>query len=156
MTQTAVYAARYKVWPPEGYTEPTEEEITALRGKIERFRESTLTRAGRDKIPGQVLLRHAQLMEIIPRRGITGKIIRESDVYAYAGWVRKECNRRKIKFVSVKLHRCAMCSHGTERVWEATPETHTITDKSGDPWTGFLCTACWSEYRKDDSEDGEE
>lgn len=150
MTQTAVYAVRWKVWPPEGYTEPTEDEITALRGKIQRFNDHVITRAGRDRIPDSVILRHTQLMEIIPQQGFEG-----AKAYAYTGWLRRECNRRKIRFVSIKLHRCAMCSHGTERVWEATPETHTITDKEDKPWTGFLCASCWSTYRKDDEDEDE-
>jgi hypothetical protein len=132
------YAKRYRPWPPEGYAPPTGEEFRQLAEKIRRHGTYTLTRMGRDKIQDEVIIRHMQLIEIFPDQ-------RGAKIYDYTRWLREEMNRRKITHKSIKLPRCGLCSHASERLWEVTPETHNIIEHDK-PWSGFVCSRCWSEY----------
>lgn len=50
-------------------------------------------------------------------------------------------------FVSLRHRRCAMCSHASDRLWEATGETHVIVDRNDEPIkSAFVCARCWSDY----------
>lgn len=50
------------------------------------------------------------------------------------------------------LHTCARCGHHTEKAYEATTETHRISNRSSNPFIRpvGLCVQCWSELVRDE------
>jgi hypothetical protein len=135
------YADRWKTWPPEGFVEPTPEELSAV---IHRLRNPSTWSAHllRRKTTGG-LLRHLQVIDWFHDR----PELNRSHDYTHA--LRRETSSRKdvAGFVSLRHDRCAMCSHASDRLWEATGQTHSITDRDGEPIKSvFVCARCWSDY----------
>lgn len=64
--ETATFAPRHRVWPPKGYVAPTAEEFAALLQAARSFTRGYTTRARWDKLSDLAVLRHLQLMEILP------------------------------------------------------------------------------------------
>src|SRR6266498_2243941 len=141
MAQKAVYALRYRTWPPEGFTEPTHTELTeVLRHRtwinLKLFEVDTIVR----------------WLEVINWFGpdvYRGKPGVEGQIVDFLHTLRNELHKRPDRrpFFSVRIIRCGMCSHASERLWEATGETHDIVDRNDEPITStFLCAQCWSKY----------
>lgn len=133
------YATRYRPWPPEGFTEPTREELEeALRHRkwinLKRFDVDTLVRwlevidwFGPDVYRG--------------KPGVEGHIV--DFLHVLRNELRKRPDRRP--FFSLRHDRCAMCSHASDRLWEATGETHNLIDRNDEPIkSAFVCARCWS------------
>lgn len=141
------YAKRMKIWT--GYAEPTAEELSALRVRLANPLPSI--RGYWNRRSDDWVVRQIQLIELadIRRWG------REAHTAAY-GWtlaLMREMNRRGLTRTSVRLLRCEVCAHGTERLWEATPDTHMIENRSGEICTAFVCAQCWSRCLNEEEED---
>jgi hypothetical protein len=68
--------------------------------------------------------------------------------YDYAHALRRELAERKLLPVpDMRIPRCGVCKHGTERLFRAGPETHRITTGAG------LCVRCWSDLHNDNEEE---
>lgn len=147
------YAKRYRVWPPPGFKQPTRDElIDALRHrKYQYLRKIETDRIIRwlevlDWYGGTFMYRRDPLREVTRT---AGKPL-ESEVIDFLHVLRRELHRRPDRrpYVSVRIIRCGMCSHASERLWEATGETHTIVDHNDEPISAvMLCARCWSDYR---------
>lgn len=149
------YAPRHSAWPPAGYTSPTDEEFAALRSRLANKSVYVITRGAWEKWSDEQIVREMQLLEIAPHRewGL------ETAAYAWIHTLRNEMSRRKLVHRSVRLHRCESCSHGTERLFEATQATHPgLTNRRDEPVVStWFCARCWSESTpgEDESEDDE-
>ena len=145
-------APRMKVWPPEGYVPPTTGEFAALRARLARRSVYVITRGDWEKWPDDRIVREMQILEIAPYRewGL------ETAAYAWSHTLRNEMSRRKLVHQSIRLHRCEACSHATERLHEATQETHpNLENKSGTRIpSAWFCARCWSGYTLGDLADG--
>lgn len=131
---TTTYAPRYYAWPPPGYIEPTPAEFEELRrhiaGKAQRSARMW------ERLSDADLTRRAQLLELI------GPMLDRTEraaSYDYAHALRAEQSRRGVWHQSLAIPRCERCSHGAERVFEATQETHGLEHPA------WLCVQCWSE-----------
>lgn len=147
------YAPRIKSWPPDGYVAPTVSEFAGLLLVAKRRAAGQTTPATWKNIADETVLRHAQLC------ALAGQMFTGQDanaVYGYARALRSEMNRRKITFTSLALHRCESCSHASERLFEATQETHPgMEGRRGKRIaSAFYCTRCWSGYTLGDLADG--
>lgn len=140
------YAARHIVWPPANFREPTRDELSVFLAKAERG--LTFTAAWK-KIPTEELLRR---LEVFDWFHDDDRVRSSSTIYDHMHDVRRELNSRSDAPVFRSLHRprCHMCSHTTDRTWEATSETHDIVKPDDTAWHGFLCARCWSDNLKED------
>lgn len=137
------YAKRHMVWPPAGFVEPT---LAELAGVVHRLKNpGTWSAYLLKRKPTEELNRHLQVIEWFHDHPELSR----SDSYIHA--IRRELTSRPDAPVFRSLHRprCSMCSHTTDRTWEATSETHDIVREDDTPWTGFLCARCWSDYLKE-------
>lgn len=137
------YAKRYKPWPPEGFREPTREELAAVVHRLKN--PSTFAAYLLRRRPTDELARHLQVIEWFHDR----PELEWSSPYLNA--VRRELASRPDAPVHVSLlhSRCAVCSHASDRLWEATGETHNITDRNDEPIVSALvCARCWSDWIK--------
>lgn len=150
--ETATFAPRHRVWPPKGYVAPTAEEFAALLQAARSFTRGYTTRARWDKLSDLAVLRHLQLMEILPHtRGSDAKAATD-----YTHQLNRLVSKRKLtRIPSIALLRCESCSHATGRLFEAPHESHGFTDGEDKPITVWLCMRCWSRYAPDEAE-GEE
>ncbi|WP_331751116.1 hypothetical protein OG215_37830 (plasmid) [Streptomyces globisporus] len=127
-----------KLWPPNGYSPPAPEEFTALRTRATRFDQYGMTRAARERMDDAALLRSLQLIELM----------RDSSrvIYEYAHALRREMNRRGQAYRSIALLRCESCTHGAERLFEATQTTHPgMKNRSLElVASAWYCVRCWS------------
>jgi hypothetical protein len=87
------------------------------------------------------VLRQLQLVEIVPAR----RLGLEHEAYEWAHDVRREADRRGLVHTSLRVLRCEYCSHGTERLYETTVDTHRV--ERG----GWACVRCWDETKEDGS-----
>lgn len=75
--------------------------------------------------------------------------------YEYAHELRRELARRKLLPVpSMRIPRCEVCRHRTERLFPTTPATHNIVGSNEEPTNANVCVRCWNRLHVD-SEDGE-
>lgn len=141
----SVYAKRMKTWPPAGYRGTTGEELSALRVLLANS--LPYTRGYWNRRSDEWVLRQLQLLELtdISRWGRGAN----TAAYNWARALRRELDRRKLTWVPVSILRCEVCAHGTERLWEAPPETHGIRDRSDELCTAFVCARCWSDRLND-------
>lgn len=145
------YAPRHRVWPPAGYVAPTAEEFAELRRAAHGYATGRVYRSVWERVSDDQVLRRAQLCELAgPLRGRA-----EGEVYDYARALRDELRRRGVTFQSLAVLRCEACSHATERLFEATQDTHPgMTNRSGDPVaSAWYCARCWGAVDEDESED---
>ena len=127
------YAKRYKVWPPEGFKEPTKTE----HAEVMRHRKWISLK----RFTPEDLVRWLEVLDWF------GREMNDRHTVDFLNTIRAELRKRGgPHYRSVRILRCGMCSHASERLWEATTGTHGITDQNDGPWTGFLCARCWSEY----------
>jgi hypothetical protein len=156
MKQAGSYAPRVKVWPPEGYVPPTAEEFDALRQMARRYSRTTFRGATWKHVGDDQVLRRYQLAEVIGR--LTGPAERE--VYTYTRALRDELRRRGLVHRSITVLRCEACSHGSERLFEVTQETHPgLKSPRGPVTSGWYCARCWSgkgPTDEDETEDSEQ
>ena len=154
MSAATAFAPRYKVWPPAGYTPPTQEEFTQLCRTAERYHTGGFYQAQWERMGDDKLIRHLQLVEIWPTKG--GRT--ERAVCDYTRGVRREMQRRGLVHKSMAILRCEACSHATERLFEVTQKTHPGLESQRGPVTsGWYCARCWSEDDViDEAEDGDE
>lgn len=154
MSAPTIYAPRYKVWPPAGYTPPTDAEFVDLRRVAERHAAGGFYRVWWDRMSDDKLTRHLQLVEIRPR--IDGAS--EHAMYGYARDLRREMTRRGLVHRSIAILRCQSCPHHTERLWEATQQTHPgMENRSGELIESiWLCARCWSGERDDELDGGDD
>lgn len=150
------YTTRRISWPPEGFQEPTREELIKILGYRKRinFRRFTVD----DLIRFLEVLdwfhdldRHDPLREVSRTAGRN----LESDVVDFLHAVRRELYQRpdRRSYRSLRHSRCVMCAHASDRLWEATGETHNLTDRNDEPVkSAFLCAQCWSRYLIDNEE----
>lgn len=150
---TTLYAPRYKVWPPAGYVPPTAEEFEELRRVAARHSAGGFFQSQWDRMDDETLTRRLQLVEIRPR--LDGRD--ERGMTDYARELRREMNRRGLVHRSIAILRCESCPHATERLWEATQQTHPgMENRSGTPVeSAWLCAQCWSGGRINEPEDDE-
>ncbi len=147
MTSTpGPYAKRYRTWPPEGFTEPTTEELARVIADAGRISEQPhmLRRMADDRI--------RRTQEVINWFGGRRDVIRSREMYGYLHSLISEGRKRGIIVPPVGVLRCEICSHASERLWEATPETHPY-ERNGEPCSAFVCARCWSEDMNDEEED---
>lgn len=147
------YAPRLKTWPPDGYVAPTDEEFAGLLLVAKRRASGQTTPATWRNTADETVLRHAQLC------ALAGPMFTGQDanaVYGYARVLRSEMNRRGITFRSLAVLRCESCSHASERLFEATQDTHPgMENRHGKRITSaFFCARCWSGYTLGDLVDG--
>ena len=152
------YAKRYRIWPPAGFKEPTRPElIDALQHRKYAYLR---------KITTDRIIRWLEVLDWYgstfsggrdPLREVTrtaGKPL-ESEVIDFLHVLRRELRGREDRrpFDSIRIHRCHLCSHASERLWEITGETHNLIDRNGDPITNaFVCAQCWSRYLPDEND----
>jgi hypothetical protein len=130
------YAKRYRPWPPDGFTEPTVAELTMVLRKTRRLHY-------RD-VSTEDLSRWLQVMQWFSGT-YDAKILRE--MYDFLHVIRGELVSRKTYPQPLGILRCGVCSHGSERLWEATGETHSIIDRNDEPVAAaMLCARCWSAH----------
>lgn len=80
----------------------------------------------------------------------------ENLAYDYAHELRRELSRRKLPPVpDLRIPRCEICKHGTERLFPTTPATHNIVGSDGKPVNAKVCVRCWSGLHTGDSEESE-
>lgn len=147
----ATYAKRYIAWPPAGFKEPTREElITTLRYR---------TRINLKRFTVAELVRFLEVLDWFhdvdrapdPLREVTrtaGKSL-GTEIVDFLHVVRTELYKRpdRSPFFSIRHQRCVMCSHASDRLWEATGETHDLVDRNDEPIiSAFVCAQCWSRY----------
>jgi hypothetical protein len=99
-------------------------------------------RAQWERMSDATVLRHSQLLEILPRTDA-----RDSrEAYEYATAIRRELNRRKLVRQSIAILKCESCSRSTERLFEATQKTHPgLANRSDTPvGSAWFCARCWS------------
>lgn len=141
------YAKCYRPWPPAGFTEPDRAELD----EVLRHR----TWMNLRKFTVDQLVRWLEVMDwfgsVVHRTpGLEGQVVDFMHV------VRRELSKRPDRrpFTSVRVLRCCMCQHATERLWEATGESHNVTERDGEPFKGsaFMCARCWSDYLITDEE----
>lgn len=75
--------------------------------------------------------------------------------YDYAHELRRELSRRKLMPVAdLRIPRCSVCKHGTEKLFATTEATHNIVDDD-DEKKIFppLCVRCWSRLHVDSDEE---
>lgn len=150
---SGTFAKRYIVWPPEGFVEPTRPElIDALKHRNHVY----LRKIETDRIVrwlvvlgwfGSSIARGRDPFQEVTRTA--GKPL-ESEAIDFMHVLRRELRKRPDRRPadSIGIHRCGMCSHGSERLWEATGDTHNIVDRNDEPISGImLCAQCWSGYR---------
>lgn len=146
------YAPRHKVWPPEGYFSPTAEEFAELLRLAHRyFGGRAHSPKHWDFMTDEQVLRRVQLAEMVGT--LRGQAERE--VCAYVRALRDELRRRNVTFRSVAILRCESCSHATERLFEATQDTHPgLENRHGTKVSSaWYCARCWS---NDDATDKDE
>jgi hypothetical protein len=140
------YAPRVKVWPPDGYVAPTAEEFAELRGAARSYATGAAYRSRWERVSDDQVQRHLQLVELM--------VIRDAPttkaVYGYARALRDELRRRGLVHRSLAVLRCEACSHATERLFEATQETHLGRTAT----SAWYCARCWSGYTLGDLADG--
>jgi hypothetical protein len=135
------FAKTIRTWPPEGFKEPVGEDLVyVLRHSdwcnLKRFTSDELVR----------------WLEVMDWFGLERDQAQKHKIYTMCHTVRLELHARSRKeptphFFSIKLLRCGMCSHGTERLFEATGETHNIVNRDDEPIKSvFVCARCWSDY----------
>jgi hypothetical protein len=139
--KNAGYAPRTKVWPPDGYVAPTAEEFAGLL-RVARSHSSGATyRSTWERMDDATVLRRMQLAELARFHG------REKTwVYDYTHALRQEASRRGLVHRSIAILRCESCHHATERLFEATQETHSgLSNRSDNPVdSAWFCARCWS------------
>ena len=147
------YAPRHKVWPPAGYVAPTAEEFAELLRAAHGYATGLTYRSVWERLTDDQVLRRTQLAEVIGR--LHGRAA--SEVYAYTRALRNELRRRKVTFQSIAILRCEACSHATERLFEATQETHPgLESRRGPVTSGWYCARCWSGDDVTDEDEGED
>lgn len=140
------FARRYKTWPPVGFKEPTDDELTAVMHRARTSQPHMIRKLSDEKV--------RRTLEVISWFGSRRDVSSSNRLYGYVHVIRREAARRKIIVRPVGILRCAMCSHASERLWEATGETHAITDRNDEPITSvFICARCWSDYMITDDEE---
>lgn len=144
------YAPRVKTWPPDGYVVPTAEEFAELLIAAQRHQNGYTRPSYWNRKTGAEVLRHAQLCELTG--ALHGPL--SSAVYGYARALRAELRRRDITYRSMALLRCEACSHGSERLFEVTQETHPgLKSQRGPVTSAWYCAQCWSGRTWDGDED---
>lgn len=148
------YAPRHQAWPPEGYTAPTDEEWAALRSRLANKSVYVITRGAWEKWTDERIVREMQLLEVAPYR----EWDLETAAYAWSHTLHNEMRRRKLVHRSIRLHRCEACSHGTERLFEATQDTHPgLVNRSDERISSaWFCARCWSGRTWDDEDEAED
>lgn len=148
------YAKRYQVWPPEGFTEPTRDELIHVlsyrrRANLRRFSVDELVRFG------EVIDWFGPILRTDPFHDLSHSTWPsvESEAMDFVHMIRKELRKRPDgrPFFSIRPQRCGVCTHASGRLWEATPETHTIENASGELITAWVCARCWSEAMRSDA-----
>ncbi|WP_086559942.1 hypothetical protein [Streptomyces africanus] len=136
------YAPRVKVWPPDGYAPPTEDEFAELRRAARRyFGQHAYPPKHWDFMNDGQVLRHVQLAELAG--SMHGHA--EAELYAYTRALRDELHRRGVTFQSLAVLRCEACSHASERLFEVTQDTHPgLRSQRGPVTSGWYCARCWS------------
>lgn len=133
----------YRDWHPVGRAGITVEELDQVRRELREY--PRYLRRQWAKLADEDLLRRAQATQLLTDRS--------AEAYDGARALRDELRRRGKVFApmrdSIRIPRCEICRHGSERVFQATQETHDI-EFDGAPRAVFLCVSCWSETRKDD------
>lgn len=144
------YAPHVKTWPPIGYVAPTEDEFSAIRAKAKRYAQGGFFRSQWDRMTDDTIRLHLQLIELM--REHNGKALLD---YAHA--LRREATKRGLTHTSIAMLRCGACSHGTERLFEATQDTHSgMTDRHDNKLpSAWFCARCWSDDCADELEAGE-
>lgn len=141
------YATRRITWPPEGFQEPTREELAGVVHRITN--PATFSGYLIKRRPDSELLRHLQVIDWFHDRPELSRSM------TYIHELRRELSSRPDApmFVSLRHRRCAMCSHASDRLWEATGETHEIVDRYDEPVkSAFVCARCWSDHLIDNEE----
>lgn len=147
------YATRWLVWPPEGFREPTREELITILGyrkriNLKRFTVDDLVR----------FLEVLDWFHDLDRRDPLHEVSRTawrdltSEVVDFLHVVRRELYQRPDRrpYFTIRHQRCSMCSHASDRLWEATADTHGLVDRNDEPIKSvFLCASCWSTYVKE-------
>lgn len=135
------FAPRVKAWPPEGYVAPTAEEFAELREAAHGYSTGLTYRSVWKRVTDDQVLRRYQLAELA--RPMHGRA--EANLYAYTRALRDELRRRGLVHRSLAVLRCEACSHGTERLFEVTQETHPgLKSQRGPMTSGWYCARCWS------------
>lgn len=137
------YATRWIVWPPEDFREPTTEELAVIRRRINhRVAHNFVT----VKTTPVEWVRELQVIDWFhdhPR--IRNDLGVSRYMHELRRWIAAEPNAPV--FRSLRHSRCGMCSHASDRLWEATGETHNLIDRNDEPIASvFLCARCWSDY----------
>jgi len=135
------YAKRYRPWPPEGFKEPDRAELDeALRHrKWINLRRFTVDQ----------LVRWLEVIDWFGPSVYRNKPGVEGQIVDFLHVLRRELRGRPDRrpFTTIRVPRCSICSHASERLWEATGETHNITERDGEPAvSAFVCARCWSDY----------
>jgi hypothetical protein len=152
------YTTAYRPWPPEGFTEPTREEwITVLNRRRYQYLR---------KITTDEIVRYMEVLDWFgdpdygrdPLREVTRTAGRSlgTEVVDFLHVLRRELYKRPDRrpYFSVRHQRCGMCAHASDRLWEATGETHILVDRNDEPIKStFVCARCWSRYAITDEEE---
>lgn len=73
--------------------------------------------------------------------------------YDYAHGLRRELTRRKLLPVpDLRIPRCEVCKHGTEKLFATAADTHGIVNSSGETVFPNVCVRCWSRLHRDSEE----
>lgn len=147
-------APRMKTWPPEGYIAPTEEEFDELRRTMRQYVNRAYPAAYWKRTGDEQVVRHLQLIPLLDHRRTRSG---ESDAVTYARALRRELDRRGLTYTPIEILRCTGCSHGTERLFEATQDTHPgLVNKSGTKVkSAWFCARCWSNDNADEGGTGD-
>lgn len=81
---------------------------------------------------------------------------RQRKAYDYAHDLHEEINRRKLTpLPSLRIPRCEVCSHGTEKLFATSKATHDIRDQHDSTKRVYpnLCVRCWSRLHIDSEEE---
>jgi hypothetical protein len=73
--------------------------------------------------------------------------------YDYAHELRRELARRKLMPVpDMRIPRCEVCKHGTEKLFATSAATHDIVNGEEKAIFPNLCARCWSSLHRDSNE----
>lgn len=135
----------YRDWHPVGRAGITDEERATFLREMPRY--PTWLRGQWAKLTDEQLMRRMQLAQVLADRDRSKA--HDNGVRALRG----ELRRRSMVFAPARdgilIPRCEICSHGSERVFQASSETHDI-ERNDEPCVAFLCVRCWSELRKEE------
>jgi hypothetical protein len=87
--------------------------------------------------------------------GTLGSPGQQRKAYDYAHELRRELSRRKLMPVpDMRIPRCEVCHHGTERLFATSEATHNIVSSNDEEKRIFpnLCVRCWDRLHTDSNE----